>query len=124
MIILEHPLASNLQLGINIQDRDRHVVHQQLSLFYSTISCAKVVTSIHWAAIEWKLNTTKDNTNNLVIKDEQRLSGPVSYLASESFSGSIGLHGEPSGSSLALMDNTRELCATIKVYAHDFYFGP
>ena len=125
-IILEHPLASDLQHGVDIQDRNGHVIHQHLSFFNSTVPSTQVITGIQWAAIERKLNPRRDDANNLANGDQNiafTILKDIPYLAGKSIGGSIGFHGELSSSSLALMDNAREACASIKKEAQYFNLG-
>merc|ERR1712133_221007 len=81
---------------------NRHFIDKRFTNFHSTVSGGKVVTGIHMTSIEWKLNTTRKNSNN---------------RASERVCGSVGYHVSSSCCCLAMVNNTGESGTLFKLYS-------
>merc|ERR1719419_127037 len=107
-IIFQHPLASDFNLWVDIEDWNRHVIDQHFSFLNRTVSGAKIIASIHWTTIERELYATNNNSNNLACE----------AVCSRSCS-----HCQFTSCRLTLMDDAWETGASIKCDALNFGFG-
>ena len=67
-VILQHPLALDLDGGVGGEDGDLHLVDELLAHLDRAVASAEVLTCVQGAAIEWQLDTGGHNPNNLHTK--------------------------------------------------------
>ena len=67
-VVLEHPLALDLDGGVGGQDGDLHLVDQLLAHLHTAVPGAEMLTRVQGAAVKWQLNTRRHNAHNLQVK--------------------------------------------------------
>ena len=67
-VILQHPLALDLDGGVGGQDGDLHLVDQLLAHLYTTVASAEMLTCIKRTSVKWQLDTRGYNAHNLQTK--------------------------------------------------------
>ena len=67
-VVLQHPLALDLDGGVGGQDGDLHLIDQLLPHLYTAVTSAEMFTSIQRTSVKWQLDTRRHNANNLQTK--------------------------------------------------------